>query len=238
MNVRAIPLAGWEFVETVASSPAQITAAAWSPATVPGTVASSLREAGRWSLDSTPRRFDAEEWWYRTRFSADPPAADERVYLVFDGLATLAEVWLNGKQLLTSANMFLAHRCDVSALLSTDNQLYIRFAPLDAFLAARRRRPRWRTPMVEHQQLRWVRTTLLGRTPGWSPPAAPVGPWRPGHPAAPASCRTARAVAENPTDRHPGASVVRVFFDGPRAGPRCGLPRSSWSGGAIVRKCH
>ena len=32
--------------------------------------------------------------------------------------------------------------------------------------------------MVKQQQLRWVRTTLLGRTPGWSPPAAPVGPWR------------------------------------------------------------
>jgi beta-mannosidase len=32
--------------------------------------------------------------------------------------------------------------------------------------------------MVAHQQLRWHRTTLLGRTPGWSPPAAPVGPWR------------------------------------------------------------
>ena len=32
--------------------------------------------------------------------------------------------------------------------------------------------------MLEQQQLRWVRTTLLGRTPGWSPPAAPVGPWR------------------------------------------------------------
>lgn len=32
--------------------------------------------------------------------------------------------------------------------------------------------------MVEHQQLRFFRTTLLGRTPGWSPPAPPVGPWR------------------------------------------------------------
>jgi len=32
--------------------------------------------------------------------------------------------------------------------------------------------------MVTHQQLRWWRTTLLGRTPGWSPPAAVVGPWR------------------------------------------------------------
>jgi beta-mannosidase len=33
--------------------------------------------------------------------------------------------------------------------------------------------------MVANQQLRWLRTTLLGRTPGWSPPAAAVGPWRP-----------------------------------------------------------
>jgi beta-mannosidase len=32
--------------------------------------------------------------------------------------------------------------------------------------------------MVAHQQLRWIRTTLLGRTPGWSPPAPVVGPWR------------------------------------------------------------
>ena len=44
--------------------------------------------------------------------------------------------------------------------------------------AAKRPRPRWRAPMIEHQQLRWFRTTLLGRTPGWSPPAAAVGPWR------------------------------------------------------------
>ena len=50
---------------------------------------------------------------------------------------------------------------------------------LDPLLAARRPRPRWRAPMIEHQQLRWFRTTLLGRTPGWSPPAAAVGPWRP-----------------------------------------------------------
>ena len=45
--------------------------------------------------------------------------------------------------------------------------------------AHKRPRPRWRAPMIENQQLRWFRTTLLGRTPGWSPPAAAVGPWRP-----------------------------------------------------------
>jgi beta-mannosidase len=106
-------------------------------------------------------------------------APGERLILGFDGLATLAEVWLNGKPLCQSANMFLAHEFDISGLLEPSNELIIRFAPLQPFLAVRRPRARWRTPMVSHQQLRWVRTTLLGRTPGWSPPAAPVGPWRP-----------------------------------------------------------
>src|SRR6185437_4014002 len=55
----------------------------------------------------------------------------------------------------------------------------IRCRALDQLLEAKRPRPRWRAPMVENQQLRWFRTTLLGRTPGWSPPAAAVGPWRP-----------------------------------------------------------
>ena len=151
----------------------------WSRAVVPGTVAASLRESGRWSLDAPPRRFDAEEWWYRVRFSAAPAVAGERVILGFDGLATFAEVRLNGRPLIHSDNMFVEHRCDVSSALQADNELVIRFSSVDAFLNVRRGRPRWRTPMVQHQQLRWVRTSLLGRTPGWSPPAAPVGPWRP-----------------------------------------------------------
>ena len=63
--------------------------------------------------------------------------------------------------------------------LARGDELVIRCRALDAALAARRPRPRWRAPMIENQQLRWFRTTLLGRTPGWSPPAAAVGPWRP-----------------------------------------------------------
>lgn len=150
----------------------------WLPATVPGTVASSLRALQQWSLESPPRAFDAEEWWFRCSFNASSRAPDERLILGFDGLATLAQVWLNGTVLCQSDNMFLAHEVDVSGLVASSNELVIRFAPLQAVLGTKRPRPRWRTPMVAHQQLRWIRTTLLGRTPGWSPPAAPVGPWR------------------------------------------------------------
>ncbi len=34
------------------------------------------------------------------------------------------------------------------------------------------------TKLVDQQQLRWFRTSLIGRMPGWSPPVAPVGPYR------------------------------------------------------------
>jgi beta-mannosidase len=98
--------------------------------------------------------------------------------LHFEGLATLAQVWLNGALILESRNMFEQHRVDVEALLAPENELVICFRSLQAALAARRPRPRWKTRLVRQQQLRWFRTTLLGRIPGWSPPVAPVGPWR------------------------------------------------------------
>ncbi len=151
---------------------------AWIPASVPGTVADALRAAGQWTWDGPPRRFDGSDWWYRCRFLA--ATTDGPAVLCLDGLATVADVWLNGRAVLHSENMFVAHEVDVTAALrrGSSNELCIRFKALDPLLAIRRPRPRWRAPMVEHQQLRWFRTTLLGRTPGWSPPAAPVGPWR------------------------------------------------------------
>jgi len=48
--------------------------------------------------------------------------------------------------------------------LAAANELVICFRALDRALEAKRPRPKWRTPMVESQQLRWFRTTLLGRT--------------------------------------------------------------------------
>ncbi len=55
----------------------------------------------------------------------------------------------------------------------------IRFSALTPLLEGRRPRPRWKTQGASHQNLRWFRTTLLGRQPGWTVTPAPVGPWRP-----------------------------------------------------------
>jgi len=123
-------------------------------------------------------RIDAKDWWYRLSFPHDGSPGGTAL-LCFDGLAGLADVWLNGRKILASENMFVAHEVPVGLLLASENDLVLRFRSVDAELAGRKQRPSWRTPMVEHQQLRWLRATLLGRTPGWSPPVPVVGPWRP-----------------------------------------------------------
>ena len=152
----------------------------WSMADTCGTAASLLQALGQWSLDGPERSFDAEDWWYRIRFDRPLPSDPHELTLLgFEGIATLAQVWLNGSLILTSDNMFVAHEIDVRSVLREANELVICVRSLEAHLAMRRPRPRWRAPMVANQRLNWVRTTLLGRTPGWSPPAAAVGPWRP-----------------------------------------------------------
>jgi beta-mannosidase len=174
----------------------------WLAAVVPGTAAGALRDVGRWRWGVDDQHLlDGRDWWFRCRFAspdaAPAPAADAgptaappdatrgggadeigRWELRLDGLATIADVWLNDDHLLHSENMFLAHRLEVERLRS-DNELVIRFAALDPVLAQRHPRPRWKSRLVRSQSLRWYRTTVLGRAPGWSRWAAPVGPWRP-----------------------------------------------------------
>jgi beta-mannosidase len=151
-------------------------APAWIPCEGPMPAAAALRAAGCWDLDR-PRDFDAEDWWYRCRFAA--PDAGTRPRLHFEGLATVADVWLNGAHILRSESMFVANAVDVCEVLRVDNELLIRLHALGPLLGGRRPRPKWRTRLVAQQQLRWHRTTLLGRIAAWCPPVAPVGPWRP-----------------------------------------------------------
>ena len=177
-----LAFAAWSCCEQPPASishPAQLNEVAthWLPALVPGTVASTLRANGQWDI-TQPLDADAKDWWYRTSFAAPSAGASQPCYLCFDGLATLAEVWLNGQQILTSDNMFRAYQVDIAPYLQEHNELVLAFRSLSRDLEQKRGRPRWKTNLVNHQQLRWRRSTLLGRIPGWSPPVPAVGPWR------------------------------------------------------------
>lgn len=175
-------LEGWQIVGATpgsATAPGELAAdAEWIDAPL-GTVAAMLTHAGRWSVDSPALRLDAHDWWLRARIDLDEGDLAAPGVLSLRGLGGLTDVWVNGHHALRSDNMFVAHRVDWQPWLQAGpNMLHLRVASLDAALKARRPRPRWRTPMVESQQLRWFRQTLIGRTPGWTPPAPPLGAWR------------------------------------------------------------
>ena len=143
----------------------------WLPAPVPGTFALALRAAGEWNGEA-PLELDQYDIWYRTRFAG---ACDEILH--FEGLATIADIYLNGALLLRSDNMFLPQR--VAVRTGATNDLHICFRSLSSWLATQRGRARWRTRLVAPSNLRFARTTLLGHMPGWCPTVHPVGPWRP-----------------------------------------------------------
>ena len=153
----------------------------WLAAIVPGTVVATLQQHKLWDLDHLGDDVDALDWWYRCTFSVPAIEPGQRVLLKCAGLASIADIWLDGTQILHSEDMFCSSEVEITPLLHEHTQphdLYIRFLSVQAFLSTRRPRPRWRTQLVEQQQLRWLRTTLLGRMPGWSPPIQAVGPWK------------------------------------------------------------
>ncbi|MGZ4313151.1 MAG: glycoside hydrolase family 2 protein [Solirubrobacteraceae bacterium] len=169
--------AGWELARTDPDrlpGPTGLDGLDWAPARVPGTVAGAL--AGLSRTDE----IDGSDWWFRLAFDAEPAAPGERVRLMLGGLATVSEVYLNGEQVLACESMFAGHELDVGARLRGANELAICFRALGPRLRARRSpRARWRTRLVSEGNLRFYRTMLLGRAPGFAPGPAVAGPWRP-----------------------------------------------------------
>ncbi len=146
----------------------------WLPANVPGTAAGALFDAGL--PEPTGAELDGRDWWFRCRIPSEI-GADGPMVLCLDGLATVADVWLGGSLVVHSESMFVPLRVPVGEFRA-GSELCLRFAALAPLLAARRPRPRWKSPSVTEQNLRWFRTTLLGRQSGWTVTPAPVGPWR------------------------------------------------------------
>ncbi|MEY2422435.1 MAG: beta-mannosidase [Acidimicrobiaceae bacterium] len=209
-------MADWELCSTdpgAADGPAELDGldVEWLSAIVPGTAASALRAADRWTVDDE-RDFDADDWWWRTTFTVTDEHEGQWL-LRIGGLATIADVWFADRPVLHSENMFRGHTVDVGPLTPGAYDVTIRCAALGPLLAAKRPRPRWKTRLVRHQNLRWFRTALLGRMPGWSSTGAPVGPWRGCElvPAPDVVSSTVRAIC----DGHDGVVEVTVQLRDP-----------------------
>jgi beta-mannosidase len=112
----------------------------WHAAVVPGTVQTDLLAV---KLLSDPYYRDNEakvqwaglsDWQYQTSFTVDKATlARDHVDLVFDGLDTYADVYLNGRKLTATDNMFRRWRIPVKmALHEGKNTLEVRlYSPIE-----------------------------------------------------------------------------------------------------------
>jgi beta-mannosidase len=126
---------GWQFREAGKTD--------WHAATVPGCVHTDLLAN---HLIEDPFYRDNEQkqqwigktdWQYQTTFKVGAEVlAVRNIELVFDGLDTYTEVYLNDKLLLKADNMFRVWRADCKALLKVgDNRLRINFrSPINEIL--------------------------------------------------------------------------------------------------------
>lgn len=177
MTERRELTAGWELARSDPDrlpGPTDLDSLQWAPAQVPGTVAGAVAGLSR------TEDVDGSDWWFRLAFDGAAAAPGERVVLALGGVATVSEVYLNGQLILTCESMFAAHELDVGERLRGANELAICVRALAPRLRGRRTpRARWRTRLVSDGNLRFFRTMLLGRAPGFAPGPAVAGPWRP-----------------------------------------------------------
>ena len=108
----------------------------WLPAVVPGGVHESLLAAGRIPDPNYDRNeqevrwIEERDWWFRTTLARPADlAAGERLTLVFQGLDTVVDIWLDGELLGHHENMFRPAEFDVTERLTEDSTLELRFSP-------------------------------------------------------------------------------------------------------------
>ncbi len=107
----------------------------WLPASVPGGVHTDLMALGRipdpfvGDNEKSVAWVAQNDWEYSYSFNVQPEVLRyEHIWLVCDGLDTLATLTLNGKLLGSTANMFRQYRWDVKPLLKAEgNELRVYF---------------------------------------------------------------------------------------------------------------
>ncbi|MEY2818054.1 MAG: hypothetical protein RL275_1517, partial [Chloroflexota bacterium] len=158
----------------------------WLSAQVPGGVHTDLMELGRipdpFVGDNEKRvAWVAEsDWEYRSSFNVQAEVFHRKqIWLVCDGLDTLASLTLNGKQIGETNNMFRQYRFDVKSLLKAEgNEITITFrSPVKYVTEKNNARPMNGVPQAI------AGGPHLRKAPcqfgwDWGPQLPPIGIWK------------------------------------------------------------
>ncbi|MGD0610431.1 MAG: glycoside hydrolase family 2 protein [Anaerolineales bacterium] len=157
----------------------------WLVGTVPGGVHTDLLALGRipdpFVGDNEKKvQWVAEsDWEYRRIFIADKLVLrEERLFLVCDGLDTLAEVWLNGHLLGRTDNMFRRWSWEVTRVLRAEkNDLHLLFRSPLAYIRSRQ----LEKPLQGGGDLPggpYLRKAPYQWGWDWGPKLPPIGVWK------------------------------------------------------------
>jgi len=95
----------------------------WMDTAVPGDIHPTLVAVGRLpdpfvGLNARECAWTMQrDWWHRREVKVPKSFKGDRIELVFDGLDTYAEVYVNGRKAGSTSNMFLQYRLDVTELI-------------------------------------------------------------------------------------------------------------------------
>jgi len=109
----------------------------WQKCSVPSSIFNCLITADKikkTEIEANPENFtwvSKKPWIFRKYFETPQQLLEcDRIDLVFDGLDTIATIWLNGKLLTKTNNMFIPHRIDVTKFCNPkNNTLMVKFDP-------------------------------------------------------------------------------------------------------------
>jgi beta-mannosidase len=158
----------------------------WMDCAVPGTVHTDLLNLG---LIEDPYYEDNElrlrwvseqNWVYKTSFDL-PENFDSHtpINLVFEGVDTIAEVWLNEKLIGNFQNMFRTYEFEISKLLKTQkNLLEIRFYSSISY-AKEQEKKYGKLPVELNTERVYIRKAQYSFGWDWGPSFPTMGLWKP-----------------------------------------------------------
>jgi len=167
-------------------NPALLNLKDWLPAEIPGTVHTDLLNN---KLIDEPFHDDNElkqtwisesDWIYKINFNRPENFEKELpVFLLFGGIDTIADIYLNNSLLGRSDNMFLKYEFEVTSLLKdSDNQVEVRFySPLKY---AREEEAKYgKLPVALNSERVYIRKAQYSFGWDWGPSFPTMGIWKP-----------------------------------------------------------
>jgi glycosyl hydrolase family 2/Ig-like domain-containing protein/concanavalin A-like lectin/glucanase superfamily protein len=110
----------------------------WWPATIPGTVLTTMVDRGiypdpDYGLNNLaiPELLNKQDYWYRTEFAVPKPVTGRHLTLTLNGINYAAVVWLNGQRMGEIKGAFIRGTFDVTQVVKSGrmNALAVRISP-------------------------------------------------------------------------------------------------------------